>query len=346
MKNAISYFNNKNIFHNSFSANGKKPNAIHRHFNRPEKSNIFSSEGLLFRKLDEKSIEIIGMTSTKEMPETQVLIVPSVVDGYTVTEIGKEAFKNAKFSQVMLPPTIRKIGPYAFSSCALLDAIRIPEGVEVLETGVFCAAYRLSQVIIPEKCKLTEIKASCFSGCSALREFYFSASIQKIDKTAFLGSGISKIAYETDYVVDNAELLFADTPLLKDVSPDFTGISKILDGKVILAVGSAKFPVYTLPLHSAEVVCANALADYPGEHVSFSKKLRLLMPDALVRYREAPSKYLAKDGMVEIGKNMAETVKVYYEGSISDWMNIVKLSSKTPRKVLVTAQDGTFTDII
>ena len=338
MKKTNTCFNDKNT-----AANGKKPSASHRYFHHPKNADIFSSDGLLFHKLDDKTSEVIGITSMAEM---KVLIVPSVVDGYTVVGIGKEAFKNAKFSQIMLPPTIRKIGPYAFSSCALLDAIRIPEGVEVLEAGVFFAAYRLSQVIIPEKCELREIKAHCFSGCSALREFHFSASIQKIDKSAFLGAGISKISYETDYVVDNAELLFADTPLLKEVSPDFTGISKILDGKVILAVGPSSFPVYMLPLHTAEVVCANALADYPGERVSFSKKLRLLMPDALVKYRETHSKYLANDGMVELGKNTAETVMVCYEGSISDWMKIVKLSGKTPRKVLVTTQDGTFTDII
>ena len=49
--------------------------------------------------------------------EATNVIIPSQIDGYTITGIGKEAFKNSSVTSVTIPDTITNIDIYAFSDC-------------------------------------------------------------------------------------------------------------------------------------------------------------------------------------------------------------------------------------
>ena len=65
------------------------------------------------------------------------LSVPEKIDGVRVVAVGREAFKNSSFREVILPEGINKIDWFAFSDCQNLEKITIPSSVNKIEYGVF-----------------------------------------------------------------------------------------------------------------------------------------------------------------------------------------------------------------
>lgn len=69
-----------------------------------------------------------------------ILEIPDTVDGLPVVGIGREAFKGASFSEVILPSSLERIDWFAFSECAALKKARIPTSVSKIEYGAFDGA--------------------------------------------------------------------------------------------------------------------------------------------------------------------------------------------------------------
>lgn len=80
------------------------------------------------------------------------IIIPQMLDGYTVTSIGNGAFSKANKSReenrsVTLPDTIKSIGEFAFRNTNI-TSINLPDGLEDIGKGAFVGcnsiAYRMS----------------------------------------------------------------------------------------------------------------------------------------------------------------------------------------------------------
>ena len=78
-----------------------------------EKSEITSADGsFVFDLLENGTARITSYLSEKE----EQLEIPSVIDGYTVSEIGKNCFEaHTELKNVTVPDTVTRIFPYAFS---------------------------------------------------------------------------------------------------------------------------------------------------------------------------------------------------------------------------------------
>jgi hypothetical protein len=73
-------------------------------------------------------------TDSKE----QVVVVPSTIDGKTVAEINKFAFNgNTNLEAVVLPDTVQVIDDGAFTGCKNLKYVFIPEGVKTIGSDAF-----------------------------------------------------------------------------------------------------------------------------------------------------------------------------------------------------------------
>ena len=115
------------------------------------------------------------------------VVVPSEIDGYTVSGIASGAFKGCTFlTSVALPSTITSIGNSAFAGCTSLASISIPEGV-------------------------TSVGDSAFSGCSSLASVTLPSTLTQIGDGAFLGLAQGSVIYvptwDLFYLLDGAPVL-------------------------------------------------------------------------------------------------------------------------------------------
>lgn len=112
------------------------------------------------------------------------LSIPSLLNGYTVTSIGKTAFMNIpSIEDVEIPDTVIEIGEYAFDSCNNLKKVKLPTNLKVLEVSVFSVCLDLETVIFPKN--LEVIKDDVFTMCISLKDIVFPDTVKSIGNNAF-----------------------------------------------------------------------------------------------------------------------------------------------------------------
>ena len=100
------------------------------------------------------------------------LIIPSEINGYTVTSIGNNAFYtcNNFTGDVVIPSTVTEIGEYAFYGCTGISTMVLNEG-------------------------LTEIPRYCFGACQFTNVMTIPSTVTKIGRSAFVYNYISGLAF-------------------------------------------------------------------------------------------------------------------------------------------------------
>lgn len=188
-----------------------------------------------------------SITITKCSSAASVIDIPSSIDGYTVTQIGKNAFENiismkvvtfpselasiekyafagcSALTSVTLPDSLTGLGIYAFKDCTSLTSAVLNEGRINIVTGLFQGCSALSSVTIKDKVQC--IRENAFAGCTSLKTLNVPKSLLNIEKNTFLNSGITSITYagtSTDW---------------KKIKIDFTGNSGLQNAVVITSTG-------------------------------------------------------------------------------------------------------------
>lgn len=114
-----------------------------------------------------------------------VLEIPSSIDEYTVTVIGKEAFKDVQcITKVITPDTLTKIEEYAFAGSSIKNAMmnRSPLLTEI-GAYAFSECKNLIQADMPRS--LTTLGEYAFYYCDKLRIAQFRGDEADIAKFAF-----------------------------------------------------------------------------------------------------------------------------------------------------------------
>ena len=70
--------------------------------------------------------------------------IPATVNGYPVTAIADNAFKNSAITSVTIPSTVTDIGWFAFYGCVSLASVTIPDSVAVIHYAAFDACPKLT----------------------------------------------------------------------------------------------------------------------------------------------------------------------------------------------------------
>lgn len=108
------------------------------------------------------------------------------VDGWSVKEINKDAFKDrSRLVSISIPNSITKIENSTFSGCSSLVSINIPTSVTKIGDSAFSGCSSLVSINIPNS--VTQIGYSAFSNCSALTSVSLPNSIDKIETRTFGG---------------------------------------------------------------------------------------------------------------------------------------------------------------
>ena len=112
--------------------------------------NVFAEQSgdYTYEIIDSQTCRITGYTGTNTK-----LVIPSEIDGYTVTQIGDSAFETEdedpiKIEEVTIPESVTYIGYTAFFGTAITEIV-IPEGVEVIEQQAFDACPNLVTATLP-----------------------------------------------------------------------------------------------------------------------------------------------------------------------------------------------------
>lgn len=90
-------------------------------------------------KVEDGSAIITGYTGSDS-----AIVIPSSIDGHTVTKIGDDAFKTLKITSVSIPTTVTVIGWFAFADCNSLTAIVVPDSVKTIGYEAFSGCKSLT----------------------------------------------------------------------------------------------------------------------------------------------------------------------------------------------------------
>ena len=109
--------------------------------------------------------------------------IPSEVNGITVTEIGKDVFKdNKNVGRLIIPDSVTTLGYRMCSGCTALREVQLPSGLTVIPDEAFDGCSSLQTVNFPDTLK--EIRSDAFCG-TALTEFIAPDSLTDIFGYAF-----------------------------------------------------------------------------------------------------------------------------------------------------------------
>ena len=138
---------------------------------------------------DENTCTIIGMGSFAG----ENLVIPSVLDGYTVTVIGNKAFAyQTGLKSVSIPNTVTNIRKSAFLECTSLKSVSLEEGLECIGGSAFGGCTALTSIVIPNSVTVFGVSEN---GGSADGVFYYCSSLSSV----VIGNGVTYIPIDTFY---------------------------------------------------------------------------------------------------------------------------------------------------
>ena len=179
--------------------------------------------------------------------------VPSELDGYKVTAILENAFKDknvksvtipegvwtiqryafigCSLQSVTLPSSLTELGYYAFENCTNLTSITLPGSIIILGKETFSGCTNLNTVTIGDG--VMEINENAFKGCTNLTSVNIPSSVTYIHKDAFSNT--------TFYDIDGTTELGKTADVLKGYTYTGTGSKLIRDDPTALIKDGVKY---------------------------------------------------------------------------------------------------------
>lgn len=154
-----------------------------------KKSEPVKSGDYTYVVLEDNTAKITEYSSTQEIV---TLEVPSILDDYTVTVIGTEAFSQVQnVTVVKLPETLKKIEEKAFAGSGVKKVFLNQTDVEEIGESAFAECHNLVQVDLSHELKTVGNHA--FYYCDKLKVVTFRGNTENIDPFAFDASQNVKI---------------------------------------------------------------------------------------------------------------------------------------------------------
>lgn len=148
------------------------------------------------------------------------VVIPSIINGKTVTTIGANAFKDLGLSNVSIPGGVTQIDSYAFFQCANLKKVTFPFGIAQIGRGAFQRCGALTGAYFVGKAPILE--TSVFANTAGAFKVYFIAGSAGFTTPKWQG-------YPTALISQNAEIA-VQQPAGKD----------LLDGGTKKSLGTVK----------------------------------------------------------------------------------------------------------
>ena len=141
-------------------------------------ANSSISQDFSYETLSDGTISI-----TKYKGGKKDVIIPSEIDGYTVTAIGQEAFRTIAVTSVTIPSSVKEIGQDAFEYCTSLTSVNLSNGIKKIGRSAFYHCTSLKNITIPNS--VNEIGWGAFYKCTSFTNIIIPNSVTIIGSTAF-----------------------------------------------------------------------------------------------------------------------------------------------------------------
>jgi len=181
------------------------------------------------------------------------LVIPSLIDGYTVVAIGDWAFYyNKTMVGVTIPDSVTAIGSSAFAYCSSVTEINIPESVTSIGGGAFQGCSELSYIDIPDR--VTSINDDTFSDCTGLTEITIPDSVTSLGSWVFANcSRLTRIDIPNSVTAIGDAAFYYCTGLMNITLPDSiqslsgqtffycTNLTSVILGNGLTSMGGSEF---------------------------------------------------------------------------------------------------------
>ena len=138
-----------------------------------------------YKTNDEGFFTITGRTGTDKN-----LVIPSEIDGTTVTQIANFAFSETDITSVYIPDTVDNIGACAFENCKDLVTVRLPDNIKYLNKeqmgGQFRDCSSLENINLPDT--LESIGPFTFENCAKLSDITYPKALNSLGVEVFSGT--------------------------------------------------------------------------------------------------------------------------------------------------------------
>lgn len=224
---------------------------------QPDNSYETALKYLCYR-IENNEVTITGFnvhfTFDGEVEVPEVLEIPDVIDGCTVTRIGDNAFRGTKLKNISLPQHLYMIGKNAFSACTL-GSISFPDSLMSLGVGAF-ASCGFTEVHL-ENTRITVLPEKCFGWCGRLTRIVLPDTLLTIENNAFVEcSQLDRLVVPeyTQQIISP----FSDLYLRKSRSVAVLGLNtELVDicGIMVTANGAKNVVIYCLPDSRPQKYC-------------------------------------------------------------------------------------------
>ena len=236
-----------------------------------------------------------GSSSSPAVPKitTGALTIPSTINGYSVTSIGKDAFYGCSgLASVTIPDSMTSIGSFAFSGCSGLTSVTIGNSVTSIDWGAFSGCSGLASVTIPNS--VTIIGDSAFENCSGLTSVTIPNSVTIIGSFAFSGcSGLTSVTIGNSVTSIDWGAFSGCSGLASVTIPD--SVTSIGDSAFY---GCSGLTSVTIP----QFVCSRRLSDvFPSAYQSIT---HVVLTDSVTRIGDSAFENCSGLTSVTIGNSV------------------------------------------